>query len=314
MSNTITIGVDDIATVIASFDVVQVQRSAAGPPNYADALALTAAATTKPTIVGTLEGAFALLQGKTLKIKVDRGSEQVLLFAGANPIALTQVISEFTAGITGATAKNEGGGKLQIDGDNPGTDGHLQITGGTGISILGLTLNQADGGEDPYIPLQAGTSVYTYTDNGGVDGDYYRTRFYNTSSGLFSAWSDWMESSEAAVSSSKLILATVQLAEIDGTALVERKITIAPARSGTQVESYGIMGGALQLTTDSQGKAQTYLVMGALVDVIFDGTDLVRRILVPSTGSSFDLLDDSLVQHDPWEIQKKDIPTAIRRS
>jgi len=312
MSNTIAIEVADIATIIADFDVVQVQRSTLGSP-YTDALEVTAAATTKPVLKGTLEGAFALLQGKTLKIKVDRGAEQVLLFLGDNPIALVQVISEFNTGITGATAKNEGGGKLQIDGNNPGTDGHLHITGGTGLAILGLTVDQKDGGEDPYITLVSGTTLYSYTDNGGVVDDYYRTRFYNTSSGLFSAWSDWMQSSAAAVSSNKLILATVQLATLAGLALDDRKIFISPANT-SKSDGYGIMGGSLEMTTDSQGKAQTYLVMGALVDVIFGGTDLVRRILVPSVGSTFDLLDDSLVQHDPWEIQTQDIPDAIRRS
>lgn len=313
MSVTVVIAVEGIADVLANYDAIHVQRSALGSP-YTDAVDVTGDASTKPAIVGTLEGAFDNLQGKTLILAVDKGSDQTVLFSDPDPIALVAVIAEISQVLTGATPKNDGTGKLKIEGNNPGTDGHLKIVDGTSLAILGLTKDAESNGKDIRPTLQAGVSLYSYTDNGGLSGYYYRTRYHNTTTAVYSAWSDWRAVASEAISASKLITAKVRLAGADGSALASRKVTIRPVNASYKVEGYGIQGGAVTITTDSQGLAQTDLVMGAVVDVLFGGTDLVRRITVPSSGTEFDLLDDSLVTHDPWEIKKADIPDAIRRS
>ena len=188
---TLTIGVSEIDTVIQSFDKIQVQRSEAGSP-YTDAKFITAASITPPTLVGTTSGPFTL-SGLSLNLKVDDGNEQSVVFVSANPISITTVVNTFNNNISGATASDNGSGQLKITGNTSGTGGLLEITGGTGRSVLGFTTGDKDNGEDAHITLQSGTTSYTYSDLSGDEDFYYRTRFYNSSSGLISSFSDWVQ-------------------------------------------------------------------------------------------------------------------------
>jgi len=311
MAATLKLEVEDITQVMANYNVIQVSRSEEGPPDFSDALMVTADSARKPFITGTLEGPFTI-QGMTLKLSVDGGGEQTVLFQGDNPIALPSVISEAGAILVGVTPKDSGG-KLQLEGNNPGSDGTLEITGGTALAALGLTLGDEDTGEDQHITLLEGVTAYDYVDGSGSPSHYYRVRYYSTATFVYSAWSDWMQIAQAAVAAGNLILAVASLAEVDGDALYDRGITIKQVLPIVK-DGYAILAGVKRITSDGQGVAQTYLVRGSTVDVIFEGTSIVRRIVVPLTGTSFDLLDASLVQHDPFEIQIPDIPFAIRRS
>jgi hypothetical protein len=78
-----------------------------------------------------------------------------------------------------------------ITGNNTGTDGTVLITGGTSLSILGFAANQIAHGQDPHITLVAGTSLYPYDDSSGATTYYYRTRYFNSVSEVFSSWSEW---------------------------------------------------------------------------------------------------------------------------
>ena len=64
--------------------------------------------------------------------------------------------------------------------------------------------------------------------------------------------------------------------------------------------------------TDVSGQAQVTLVMGSVIDVVLEGTSIIRRIQVPNSGSTFDLLDPSLQTDDPFGIQTPDLPAAVR--
>lgn len=310
MAVTLDLEVADIAQVIANYNVMQVQRSKLGTP-YTDAELVTADATRKAYVEGTVEGPYDL-QGTTLKLKVDGGSEQTVLFSGNNPYAITGVVAAFNGIVTGATASNSSG-KLKIESNNTGSDGTIEITSGTSLTLLGLTAGAKDQGEDPHITLVLGTTTYKHTDASGLSTYYYRVRYYNTGTFVYSSWSDWMQIAQGAVTSGNLILATAKLAEVDGDALYNRGITIKQVVA-MKKDGYFIGANVKRITTDVKGEAQTYLVKGATVDVVFEGTSVVRRILVPSTGTSFDLMDDSLVQHDPFEIKTSSIPYAVRRS
>lgn len=310
----IKIFVSEITNVLSLFDVIQVQRSEAGNP-YTDAKLITADTAQKPVLVGTEEGPFASLQGKTLKLKVDGGAEQTLTFTAADPVSLTNVIAEFNTDITGATASDDGTGKLQIEGDQAGTIGTLEITGGTGLTILGFTSGDKDNGEDTHPTLLAGVDSYEYDDQSGQASYWYRTRYYNTTSGNTSSYSDWTQGSTgAAVASSELIIGKIKLADIDGTALVGAKVTISNTYSPLIADEHFIAGSSVQLETDGSGYAEVTLIKGSIVDVILEGTTFIRRIQVPDTGTEFDLMDSSLVLDDPFQIQVPDLPAAVRRS
>lgn len=310
----IKIYVPEIANVLSLFDAIQVQRSEAGSP-FTDAKFITDNTAQPPVLVGTQEGPFASLQAKTLRLKVDGGGEQEVTFTAADPISLNNVIAEFNTEITGATASDDGTGKLQIEGNAPGTAGTLEITGGTALAILGFSTGDKDNGEDSHPTLLAGVDSYEYDDQSGAASYWYRTRFYNTTSGNVSSYSDWIQGSTGAVvDSAELIVGKIRLADIDGTAMVGAKVTIVNTYSPLVADSHFISGRSKQLETDGSGYAEVTLIRNSIVDVIIEGTSFIRRIQVPTAGTEFDLMDETLVLDDPFQIQVPDLPAAVRRS
>lgn len=309
----IKIYVPEIANILLNFDHIQVQRSKIGTP-YADAEFITANLATAPVIVGTTEGDFHALNGKTLKVKVNGGAEQMVTFTAVDPISLANVIAEINGAITGLTADNDGTGKLELTGNLVGTAGTIEITGGTGLTILGLTQTIAHG-QDQNIDLQTGVNNYEYDDLSGQASYWYRTRYYNETLGTFGGWSDWIQGSTgSAVSAADLIVGKIKMADIDGSALAGRMVTLVNIYSPLIADEYFMGGRSKQIETDGTGQAETMLVKGMKLDVIVEGTSIIRRITVPDTGTEFDLLDPALVEDDPFQIQVPDLPSAVRRS
>lgn len=310
----IKIYVPEIANVLSLFDRIQVQRSEAGSP-YSDQKFITDQVAAAPYLVGTAEGPYASLQGKTLKLKVNGGSEQTVSFTAANPISIENVIAEFNTTVTGATMSDNGEGKPKITGLLLGTAGTLEITGGTGLTILGFTVGQKDNGEDANITLLTGVDSYEYDDQSGEASYWYRERYFNSVSLTYSSWSDWMQGSTgAAISSANLIVGKIKLSAIDGTALVGVKVVIVNVFNPLSKDGYFIAGRTQEFETDGTGQTEMTLIKGSTIDVIISGTSVIRRILVPSTGTEFDLMDPTLVQDDPFQIQVPDLPAAPRSS
>jgi hypothetical protein len=310
---TIKVYVSEVDNVLLNFDVLQVQRSKLGTP-YTDAAFITADSAEAPVLTGTTEGDFAGLNGEQLRVKVNGGAEQSVTFISANPISLTNVIGEINGAITGLTAANDGTGKLELTGDLVGTGGTIEVTGGGAAAILGLSQVIVHG-KDQHIGLQTGVDEYSYADLSGEASYWYRTRYYNTTLGTYGGWSDWLQGSTgAAVDADNLIIGKIQMADIDGSALSGMFITLVNVYSPLISDGYFIAGRSKQIETDGTGMAETVLIKGMLLDVIVEGTSIIRRIEVPSDGTEFDLLDPDLVLDDPFQIQVPDLPSAVRRS
>jgi len=304
--------VPEIANVLTLFNKIQVQRSEAGTP-YTDAKFITADTAAKPELQGTTEGPFTI-QGQSLKLKVDGGAEQNITFVSANPAVISRIVDEINTDLTGVTASSVGG-KLKLQGDLAGTFGILELTGGTALTTLGFTTGQKDNGEDAHISLQSGVDSYEYDDGSGAASYWYRTRFYHTTSGVYSSWSDWMQGSTGgAITASLLTVGKIKLANIDGTAMVNCRVTIVNVFNPLSAGGYFLAGASKSFLTDGMGQGEITLVKGSMVDVILEGTSVTRRIVVPSSGTEFDLMDATLVQDDPFNIQVPDLPAAARRS
>jgi hypothetical protein len=308
----IKIFVPEIANVLTQFDSIQVQRSELGSP-YSDAKDITDNSPVAPVLVGTEEGPFTL-QGKDLKLKVNGGAEQSVTFTAADPISISNVISEISGAITGLTPSSDGG-KLMLTGNTTGTAGTLEITGGTSLAELGFTLGDKDNGEDQHIVLSVGVDEYQYDDGSGAASFWYRTRFLNTTSNTYSSWSDWVQGTTgSAITASLLIVGKIKLADIDGTVMVGKRVTISNVWHPLIADGFFISGKSKQIETDGTGAAELTLIKGSRVDVIIEGTSFVRRIEVPDTGTEFDLMDPALQLDDPFQIQVPDLPSAVRRS
>ena len=103
---------------------------------------------------------------------------------------------------------------------------------------------------------------------------------------------------------------------IDGLPLGNRTITITNVFNPDYlvVSGYGVFGSTVELTTDASGHGEIDLVMGSMVDVSISGTGITRRITVPTSGTSFNLMASVAGADDIFQIQTPDIPNAIRRS
>jgi hypothetical protein len=312
----VRIFVPNLANTMSLFDVISVQRSTTAPP-AATPVDLTEDTAQPAVLVGTVEGPYAV-NSKVFTIKVN-GTEVSTTFTSPDPVALPDIVDEINTALTNAslpaTASDDGTGKLKLETDDDGTQFTLEIISSSAVTELGFTAGDKDNGEAAHVTLVVGTDEYVFDDGSGLASYYYRTRFLNTSNGTYSDWSDWIQgSTSAAVDSASLIVGKVQLAELDGTALSGSKIVIRNVFDPTIVDDYGIFGLDITLETDGLGQAETTLVMGSLIDVIFSGTSVIRRIRVPSSGTEFDLLDNGLIVGDEFEIQVPDIPYAPRRT
>jgi hypothetical protein len=67
------------------------------------------------------------------------------------------------------------------------------------------------------------------------------------------------------------------------------------------------------ITTNSKGRAETKLVRGLRVKVVFEGTSIIREFVVPDQ-IEFDLLDELSDFPDPFDIKVPDFNLALRRT
>jgi len=310
---TIQIYVGDIEDVLLNFNKMQVQRSKLGTP-YSDALFITAAVAEPPVLVGTVSAPFTSLSGEDLTLVVNGGVEQSLIFASANPVSIANAVNEINGIVTHLVAADDGTGKLKLTGTLSGTGGTIEVTGGGAVVDLGLSQTIAHG-KAAHISLESGVDEYIFADLSGEASYWYRTRYYHSVNGTFGGWSDWIQGSTgASLASGVLIVGKIQLAGIDGQALSGALVTLVNVNSALISDGYFIAGKSKQIETDVTGAAETTLVKGMILDVIVEGTSIIRRIEVPSVGAEFDLLDPDLVLDDPFQIQVPDLPSAVRRS
>jgi hypothetical protein len=308
----IKVYVSELDNVLSLFNKIQVQRSEIGTP-FTDAKFITAGLLTPPILLGTVGGPYNLLQGKLFQIKVNGGSTQSITFTSVNPITVSEAAKEFNLTIVGAIMSDNGEGKPKITGSLLGTAGTLEIMGGAAASILGFILGQKDTGKDLNIDLLTGVDSYTYDDQSGEASYWYRTRYYDSISGAFSSWSDWIQGTAgSAIPVDNLIIGKLKLADIDGMALVGAKVAIVNVFNPLIVEGFFISGRQKEIETNAMGEAEITLIKGSTIDVILSGTSIIRRIVVPSSGTLFDLMDPNLVQDDPFQIQVPDLPAAPR--
>lgn len=308
----VIIAVDDVNDVMESYDQIQVHRSVAGiGGSYVD---ITATSPTSGTVEGTNDAPFTLY-GETLQVRVDDGATQNITIETADPVQIDPLVEELTEKITGATITNGGTGNLKLTSDTTGTASSIEIVGGTGLTALGLTAAKTTGA-DRRLTLQEDYTEFTFVDSGGETSYYYKIRFYNSLTGQTSDFSDPVPGAYESPISSDLITATIDLVELDGTPLGNTLITISNALDPDAfiVSSHGVFGRRIEFYTDASGHGETDLVMGSVVDVTISGTGITRKITVPSSGSTFDLLTAIAAADDMFQIQTPEFPDAIRRS
>lgn len=312
MSYILEITVADIADVIAQFDQIQVWRSDNGVDG--DYQEITGAVLAGASITGTEEGPFTV-DGLTFEVDINGLGTQLITFDTTDPITAANLATLMSTLLVGATVADVSD-TLRITNDETGTDSTLEIIDGTALDELGFEEGDLDVGSVARVALVGGTSTYSFTDESGLAASYYRVRFFNSATSDVSAFQPpFQATAETLIGSGSLISGFIDLADLDGTPLVGREVTVyykyvPPLVSGT----VGIMGREVVLTTDADGHAASLLVHGAVVDVAIIGTNIVREITVPSSGSSFNLMTAVATADDVFQIHTPDIPAAVRRA
>jgi hypothetical protein len=309
----LTIYVPNLSNVIGLFNKIDVHRSSEGESG--PYFSITTLSATPATLAGSVIGPFNI-NGKTLKLKINNGSEQTITFNVVDPISADDVADEINAFDLDIVA-SEVTNKVSISTVDTGTISKLEITGGTALSDLGFTLDDWITGTDAFISLSPSQEQYQYDDQNGSTEYWYKTRYYSTLSDQYSTFSDPIEGDIGSVlPGSDLIDAKIYLAGPDGKPLADRIIAfrvISYPDILPTVSSY-LVSGQMIVTTDETGFAQISLVKGAKIEVAISGTDIVREITVPTTGSEFSLSDAIANADDIFQIHVLDIPSAVRRT
>lgn len=308
----LSIYVSNLSNVLGLFDKLRFFRSTSGEGGpYTQ---ITADSATAATLTGSIAGSFSL-NGKNMLFKVDGGAEQEVVFASADPVNVDLAIIEINDQATGITA-TEDTGAVVISSDTTGTSSIIEFTGGTALAELGFTSGDIDGGQDADLTLSAGTDEYQYDDLNGDISNYYQSQYVNSGTQTGSTLSDPVQGDVSSIiPSADLITAKIDLANLDGTPIEGTVVSIYNIYVPPIVISdIGVIGRTVELVTDAVGHAETMLVKGAQVDVAIAGSSIVRQIVVPSTGTEFNLLDEIAAADDLFQIQTPTIPAAVRRS
>lgn len=306
----LSIYVSNISNVIGLFDQMQVWRSENGETG--DYFEITAATDVAATILGTETAPFTL-NGLTLLVKVDQGTEQTITFVTADPINADDTVDFINDNITGAVA-SEVSGAIRLTSSTTGTSSVLEITGGTALTELGFVQDDIDTGETQRITLVGGTSEYDFDDESGDPDNYYKVRYYNSSTQAVSTFGDPVKGDIGSIiAPSDMVKASINLAGLDGKPMADRYVVVYNVHvPPLLVGDVGILGREVRVATDQAGYAETMLVKGATVDVTISGTGVVRQIVVPDTD--FDLMSAVASADDLFQIQETDIPAAVRRT
>jgi hypothetical protein len=307
---TLNIFVQDISTVLQSYNAVKIRRSRSGESGPWEEL--TASSPTKALLLAPTAGPYNL-NGKTLSLEVDQSDAVSIVFT-ANDMSADEAAGVVNAVVPGIASEVDGA--LQIRSTSLGTISKLKIAGGGAASVFGWVTGDVSYGKDQYITLQAGVDNYTFIDKNGAADYYYGAAFYNTVTNLQSVWSDPFKGAVGTVvSSAHLSTAKVDLVDAGGAAVSGQVITFYSQFDPLKVEGYqvAIVRKPVKIETDNSGHAEASLVRGLRLKVVFEGTALIRDITVPDEDS-FDLLDLMAVAPDPFSPVDPEVPYAIRRT
>lgn len=309
----VKIFVDDIDAIIADFDQIEVWRSVASSGPW-EPVAVNGGPTSASVIGDDRQEPFQL-NGRTLEVEFNGITKRTASFTGADPYSGASAVADIDAAITSLGSSSVTDGSLKITTTSTGNGASVQVTGGD-YTNAGYQLDDCGLGYDAPVDLVPGQQAYVCEDHNGHASYWYRTRYRNSVSAEVSEYSvPFPATSVQKLDPASLITGTCHLVDLRGNALVGQMLTIHNLLEPSISGGYGILGGDLYLTTDSEGYCSTTLVRGSLVEVAFSNTPVRRRIRVPTdpTLEEFDFLDGDLAE-DEFGIQVPNIRLAERRS
>lgn len=313
------IHVDNPVDTAVVFDVIQVWRSSDEDGDPAPFSQITALEATRATLVGSEEGPWNL-NGLTLTVRVDGGPTTVIPFSGSNPIGLADVLETLNEAIPGlASESGEDTNLLRLTSPTFGTRSSIVVTSSTAATLLGLSISKVNGKAASPLLAQT-TEEYPFVDYDGDAALWYRTRFYNSTTGAASDFSASRRGSPPdVIPAARLLLCHICLADGTGAPIANRRVILVPTGqvqiTNDEAQVYGILSSVdrITLVTDDAGYAEKNLVRGQTFKVFIEGTPFQREVTIPSTGSALNLLTAASTADDPFTIVESP-PMPIRVS
>lgn len=307
--------VADIAGAILEYNRLRWHRSRSGADGTYEAA--TAAVAASATILGTMQSPHQL-NGKTFSFRVGGTTVVNVTFADPDPVTTAQVLVAI-AGATATVTATDDGGALRLTTVATGSNSSIEILDGDANPFLGFVEGDGAVGLDADTTLVGGTHEYFYTDNNSSEDFWYKVEFLHTVSGDTTGLGVAFPADQPRrIAKSQTIVGYVRLADMGGLPIECRRITFANAfLPNTVVDQslrWGIFRHYAEISTDRNGYAEYRFLRGMLVDMVVEGTNFVRRIQIPSTGDTVDLMDPALVAEDEFGIQEPNINYAVRLS
>jgi hypothetical protein len=307
-----------LVTVFPSgFDRLRWYRSTAGRNGFFEpATWLTAMPATLRGLTQT-----RALNGLELKLRLAGGVVLDVPFTQSDPIELADVVSILNAASVLLDASSTPDGQLVISTALTGSFASIEVIDSTAVPFLGLLPGEAAVGLDADGVLDAGQAEYRLNDSQSSPLFLYRTAMIDSSTGQsLPPSAPFPSRTVEAISLDLLLGCFVRLADLTGRPLGGRRVIVHNVFVPNRVmdlataKTWGIFRNYEELVTDPNGFASIFLLRGATVDITISGTGFTRRVVVPLTGSTIDLLSPSLSDTDEFGIQKPTIDFAIRTS
>lgn len=285
---------------------IEIWRSTDDGNSYEEVTASVAkAAELRSTAASTL----FRMGGKTLKLKVNGGSEVSVSFSSVLPYwTPTQVANRINEVVPGLASVV--GSSVLLTSPTTGRSSVLEVTY-CDASDLGWSSGDVARGLDARLVLASGTTSYQYSDVAGATSDRYKWRFSADGSEPTSEFSSYVPGATPPVAGSLSVCSATFLGA-DGRP-VRRKVIVGTLDTPQSIGGYLIGNDQpLVFEADANGFVQFTLVQGAKVRIAIEGTSFVRELTVPA-ASSFDLLTEMAAAADPYTVQSAP-ESMIRRS
>lgn len=307
--------ISNIASAMATYDRLRWWRGRTGADGTFEAA--TADAVAPASMLGTALTPHAL-NGRVFKFRVNGTTEVSVTFTGADPVSTAQAVAEIDSATALVTPVDDGG-YLRLTTVATGSGASIEILDGDANSFLGFEEGLGAVGLDLDTPLVSGTHEYFYTDQNSDLEYWYKAELYSSTTAATTGQGvPWPADQAQAVPRSNTIVCFLQISDMSGRAISGRRVIIANTFLPNQVVSGGVRWGVFRhydkVVTDRNGYAEVRLLRGMSLDLHVEGTSFTRRITIPSTGDSVDLLDPALVSEDEFGIQEPNIDFAIRTS
>ena len=286
----VLIFVVDPDSTLVNFDKITVFKSTTG--NSGDYYEILKASPVAAALLGDKQEMFDV-SGKDFKFEVD-GTEYTMTFGA---VSTAVAVAADIVLKTGQIATDDGG-RIRITSGTTGLASTVEIIESTeGGVALGMYLGDYDVGEGQWDSVVSGTRLYSLDDPHSANDYWYKVRYVNSATLIVSDFlAPFQARPSGAIDPSEIIYGVGYVADTEGNPVADKAIVVYNKFIPNVVDGKLVDGPQTKTYyTDELGLIAIPLVKGISIAIGVEDTKLRRDIEVPTTGDSFDLFDQALL-------------------